>query len=82
MEHLDAAVVRVGHGHDPTRANIDIYWTIKLAGAPTRPDHKCERTVGIEHLDAAIALVRHGHEPAGTNGDIHRAFKLAEIRSM
>ena len=89
MEHLDASIQCVGHGHDPAGAECDAAGIVKLAGAtsPSIPAWAippyliCERAVGVEHLDAVVLSVGHGHDPAGAEGDAGRRSKLAGATS-
>ena len=83
VEHLDAVVSRVGHGHDPAGAEGDAVGAKKLAGARSiRSELIGERGVGIEHLDAIVFKVGHGHDPAGAEGDVAGPTKLAGARSI
>ena len=81
MEHLDAIVATVDHGHDPTRAEGDVAGTIHTVVVvmnttklplprPPRSELICERGVGVEHLDALISLIGHGHDPTRAEGDV------------
>ena len=78
VEHLDAAAVIVGHGHDAAGAEVDVGSERKLVGARSvRSDMICERAVGVEHLDAVHAGVCHGQDPAGAEGDADGLVELA-----
>ena len=89
MEHLDAVVVSIGHGHDPAGAEGGDARHVKLAGATSLsipagaipPYLIGERAVGVEHLDAIAERIGRGHDPARAEGAAGWFVKVTKATS-